>query len=125
VWAYVRSIFSREEDVVLMKHAIPPQLINQAFFVMFLSLAVIFMGALFLSVTESKKFIRILFETVSAFGTVGLSTGITPELSPPGKIVIAALMFIGRLGPLTIVTAFARKHKYMEIKYPVGKINIG
>jgi trk system potassium uptake protein TrkH len=66
----------------------------------------------------------ILFEQVSAFGTVGLSTGLTPRLTAAGKLWIAATMFVGRLGPLTIaVSAFARRTP--AIRCPEGRIMIG
>ncbi|MEA3489820.1 MAG: TrkH family potassium uptake protein, partial [Candidatus Omnitrophota bacterium] len=125
LWAYVRSIFNNREDVVLFKHSIPKDLINQAFLVVLLSLIVVFMGALILTLTESKKFVRVVFEAVSAFGTVGLTTGITQELSGLGKFVITGLMFIGRLGPLTVITALAQRGRYCEIRYPEGRVSIG
>jgi len=125
VWAYVRSVFSKEEEVVLMKHSISKDLINQAFLVVLLALTVIFTGALVLTLVESKRFINIIFEAVSAFGTVGLSTGITPQLTGAGKLIIVSLMFIGRLGPLTIVAALARKRRYHLVSYPEGKVSIG
>ena len=69
-------------------------------------------------------FIDILFETVSAFGTVGLSTGITPTLSIKSKIVSILIMYIGRLGPLTIASIW--HYEYIErIKSPEGNIAIG
>ena len=125
IWAYVRSVFRSDDDVVLVDHSIPHGLVNQAFLVVFLALAVIFSGTLILTLTEGEKFIRILFEVCSAFGTVGLSTGITEALTGFGKIVITCIMFIGRLGPLTMVAALAQKSRYRPIKYPEGRINIG
>ncbi|MGB2599371.1 MAG: potassium transporter TrkG, partial [Candidatus Omnitrophota bacterium] len=125
IWAYIKSVFSGEEDVTLMKHSISRDLVNQAFLVVFLSLGVVFTGVLFLTLSEGKGLTKIIFETVSAFGTVGLSTGITPELSMVGKITITCIMFIGRLGPLTIVTALVGRKKHYQLKYPEGKVNIG
>ncbi len=125
IWAHIRSVFSRREDVTLLNYSISKELINQAFLVVFLSLCVVFTGTFFLALTEDKRFVRLIFEAVSAFGTVGLSTGITPELTGMGKIIIVCLMVIGRIGPLTVITALARKRKYYDIKYPAGKINIG
>lgn len=125
IWAYVKSIFSRKDDVVLFKYSVSKDLITQAFLIMFLSLSVIFAGALILSLTENKKFIRIMFEATSAFGTVGLSTGITQDLTIAGKLVITTLMFIGRLGPLTVITALAQRRRSYPVQYPQGKITIG
>ena len=56
-------------------------------------------------------FLELLFEAVSAFGTVGLSTGITPALGSASKVVVIVLMFVGRLGPLTLMAALARRAK--------------
>lgn len=125
IWAHVKSIFNNKSDVVMFKHSISKDLINQAFLVVFLSLCTIFAGALVLSLTENAKFIRIIFEATSAFGTVGLSTGITQTLTEAGKIIITLLMFIGRLGPLTVIAALSRKIKKYPVEYPQGKINIG
>ncbi len=125
VWAYVRSIFNNKEDVVLLDHTVPKDLINHAFFVMFLALSAIFVGSMVLMITEKEKFLKILFEATSAFGTVGLSAGITQGLSGTGRLVLIALMFIGRLGPLTVITALSQKTKKYQVKYPVGKISIG
>ena len=70
----------------------------------------------------------IVFEVVSAFATVGLTLGITPNLTFAGKIIIIILMIIGRLGPITISIALFKKHKEVKqskIQYPYGNILIG
>ena len=70
----------------------------------------------------------IVFEVVSAFATVGLTLGITAKLTFAGKIVIIALMIIGRLGPITISIALFKKHKetkQTKVQYPYGNILIG
>ena len=81
-----------------------------------------------LSITDSRfDLTEVLFETVSAFGTVGLTLGITPMLSGFGKVLLILMMFAGRVGILTIAFALARQqHKYkVNIKYPEGKILVG
>lgn len=79
-----------------------------------------------LTITEpGKEFLMILFEATSAFGTVGLSMGLTPELSPFGKIIIMLTMFAGRVGPLTIAFAVTLRRQSDPFKYPKGKIMIG
>jgi trk system potassium uptake protein len=75
--------------------------------------------------SEEASFIKILFEVTSAFGTVGLSTGITPSLSSIGKLLIIVTMFAGRVGTLTIVMAIALKINKEKVQYPEGKILIG
>jgi trk system potassium uptake protein TrkH len=68
---------------------------------------------------------RILFEAVSAFGTVGLSTGITADLPDPAKLVLVALMFLGRLGPLTLGSAIALRDRRILYEYPKERPAIG
>jgi trk system potassium uptake protein TrkH len=74
---------------------------------------------------EPYPFEKILFEVVSAFGTVGLSTGITGSLTNISKFTIIALMFIGRIGPMTLVIAVSQRRDVIRIKYPEGDILIG
>jgi trk system potassium uptake protein len=90
-----------------------------------LSLGIIVLVFFILSITEGFHSINILFETVSAFGTVGLTTGITPELSLTGKGVIIVLMFVGRLGPLTLIMSLASKRQVSKYRYPVDSVRIG
>jgi trk system potassium uptake protein len=90
-----------------------------------LSLGLIALVFYVLSITEHFTSIKILFETISAFGTVGLTTGITPDLSLAGKAIIIAMMFIGRLGPLTLTLALAGTQKISKFRYPKDSVRIG
>mgnify|MGYP003887446455 CR=1 FL=1 len=72
-----------------------------------------------------ERFSCILFETVSAFGTVGLSLGTTTKLTQMGKLLLCIVMFIGRLGPLTLMIALAERKREPEILYPEEHIMIG
>jgi trk system potassium uptake protein TrkH len=76
-------------------------------------------------ITEELPPVNIIFEAVSAFATVGLSTGITGSLSSIGKICIIILMFFGRIGPLTLLTASSKGEKSSKISYPEATILIG
>ena len=79
-----------------------------------------------MKVEPDQSFLSLVFESISALGTVGLSLGITPFLSSFGKIVICALMFIGRIGPLTLVLAVGeRRRSNGQYDYPDGKLLIG
>jgi trk system potassium uptake protein len=78
-----------------------------------------------LSTTESAPFLKILFEVTSAFGTVGLSMGLTPDLTLLGKVMISLTMFAGRLGPITLAYALQPKKEKELFRYPEGKITIG
>jgi trk system potassium uptake protein TrkH len=75
---------------------------------------------------ESRgMFLELLFEAVSAFGTVGLSTGLTATLHPSSKIVVILLMFVGRLGPLTLAATLERRSRDMGYRLPEEAIMIG
>ena len=69
--------------------------------------------------------VSVLFESASAFGTVGLSVGATPLLGDPGKLIVSALMFIGRVGPVTFGTAFLFRKTKSQFRYPEEKLLVG
>ena len=125
IYAYIKSIFKGKSHTIILNHHLKKGLINRAFLLLCLSLLTVFSGTLLLSITEAFNFERLLFEAMSAFGTVGLSTGITFDLSMAGKIIIIILMYIGRLGPLTLMIGLSQKSSSTNIKYPTGKIMIG
>ena len=75
--------------------------------------------------TESRWFLRALFECISALGTVGLSTDLTPQLTDPGKLVLVGLMLLGRLGPITAAVALARERRTYLPRYPEEEPLIG
>ena len=91
----------------------------------FIYVITLFLGAVILSLIEDFPFEELLFEVVSAMGTVGLSLGITPELSVAGKMVLVILMFWGRVGILSFFASLIREEKKVEIHYPEVNIPIG
>jgi len=93
--------------------------------VMMLALGLVALSAFLLSVHEDVSFIRLLFETFSAFGTVGLSTGITPYLSTAGRVIISVTVFIGRLGPLTLALTLLQRQRPSTYRYPEEMVRIG
>ena len=96
-----------------------------AFVIALLAMLLISGAIVVLLITEDATPIQIMFETFSAFGTVGLSTGITPELTFIGKLLIAFTMFSGRLGPMTIALAVGMRSRKTKYRYPEEKIMIG
>ncbi|MDN4074163.1 TrkH family potassium uptake protein [Fictibacillus terranigra] len=121
-WSQIKG----KEDVVFFKQRIIPTMIYKALTVILSALILVIVVTMLLSVTEHENdFLKILFEAVSAFGTVGLSMGLTPDLSSFGKIIIALTMFIGRLGPLTVAIALAKRNERELYRYPKGKYMIG
>jgi len=104
---------------------IPFQVVNRAFAILVSALGIVVLATLLLGVFENFSFPQLYFEVVSAFGTVGLSTGITPYLTDAGKIIIMLLMFIGRLGPLTIVLAVGAQPTTRLVTYPEEQVMVG
>ncbi|GBG55119.1 K+ transporter Trk [Sporomusaceae bacterium FL31] len=121
IWALIRG----KKDAELFQRRIPQGIIYKSFAVVFIASALIIFVAMMLSISESFPFLNILFEVVSAFGTVGLSTGITSSLTDTGKLWISLTMFAGRVGPVTLALALAMRTKKSTIQYPEGKITIG
>lgn len=121
IWSTMRGrehpgAFGREFNV---------QQIHRALTVVLLSLGFVSVMVLLLTVTEKFRFIDLLYETVSAFGTVGLSTGITPSLSIAGRLIIVLTMFVGRLGPLTLMLALMQRQQISKYRYPQEIVRIG
>ncbi len=114
-----------KDDIVMFRHRLAKDRIYKAITLTLFALVIVIISAMALSTTENHQFLMILFEVTSAFGTVGLSMGLTPELSTIGKIIISFLMFLGRLGPLTLAYALNPKKEKELFRYPEGKITIG
>lgn len=112
-------------EVEAFKRRVPLPFILRAIGVALLFLAGVFLTAFLLNVTDDFGFVPTLFEAFSAMGTVGLSQGITPDLSTPGKIIVIAAMFAGRLGPLTLVLALANREQQRDYRWPAEAIKIG
>jgi len=121
----IRSVFTGRQDVTYSNRKISQETIYNA-------IAIICMAGLFLGTATIILLItqpqhsqsQLLFEAISAFGTVGLSLGITSKLTAIGKITIITLMFVGRIGTLTLLVML-RPHKQSTVRYPFAKIMIG
>ena len=123
----IASVVRGRPDSRAFGRKIPDENIRSALAVMMIGIFAVFAGALILCVTEPFPLPDILFEAVSAVGTVGLSRGITASLSSVGKVVIIAMMFMGRIGPITLVMAFAARRRKAQpnIQLPEERILIG
>ncbi|MBM7656076.1 trk system potassium uptake protein TrkH [Neobacillus cucumis] len=122
VWSQIRG----KEDVIFYRQRVVYETIYKALTVTISALFLVMIITMLLTVTEQgKDFLMILFEATSAFGTVGLSMGLTPELSPIGRCLIIFTMFAGRVGPLTIAFAVTIRRNPDAFRYPKGKIMIG
>jgi trk system potassium uptake protein TrkH len=123
---YLKAITRGRSEVEIYGRTIPKDTVLKAFIITVISGIICMAIFFFLLVTESNvRDLELLFETLSAFGTVGLSMGVTFKLSTVGKLLITILMFIGRCGPLTIAMAMIERKSLVDIKYPEGKIFVG
>lgn len=99
--------------------------IRKSFVVSFLAFFLCFLAVIILTATEHFSLLEIMFEVSSAFGTTGLSMGITSELSSIGKVVIILLMFMGRIGILSFIFMFNRGNQQINYRYPRERVIIG
>jgi len=114
------------EEVTLYQRQIPSLLILKAVGVVVGSMGMVILTTALLSISDRQiPFIQLLFEATSAFATVGLSTGITANLSPVGQLVIILTMYTGRVGVLLLMAAFSGKAKPSLIKYPEEYLLVG
>ncbi|NLB17210.1 MAG: Trk family potassium uptake protein [Syntrophomonadaceae bacterium] len=121
-----RARLQRKEEVVVYNRRIGQGTINRAVTIVLISSVIVFLGIVLLTLLDSHDLLSLMFEAFSAFGTVGLSLGITSELSSGAKLVLICLMFFGRLGPLTLAFALIEgEAKTDKIKYPRGDVIIG
>lgn len=122
----VISMAKGKEDAEIFQRRLPKDLIYRGLSIVLLAITWVFFATLALSITEKADFLVILFEVVSAFGTVGLTAGLTTKLTNFGQIIIIITMFLGRLGPLTLAFALAARHKRKNhIRYPEERVIIG
>jgi trk system potassium uptake protein TrkH len=121
IWATLRG----RPNVEAFGRTIPDEVVRRAAVIIVLMMALISAVTLLLCFTEGSPLLVSLFETVSAAGTVGLSTGLTPELTPSGRTLIMITMFVGRLGPVTMLVALTGRAKPVRFAYPPEHVSIG
>jgi trk system potassium uptake protein TrkH len=128
------SRWTGNERTSLFRRTVPESAINRALAVALTSWVIASAGLMLLLLTEQgerphdreePRFLDLMFEAVSAFGTVGLSTGITPSLTAPGKLVVILLMFVGRVGPLTAALAIGRRPRSVQVRYAEETVMVG
>ena len=120
VWA----IFTKRRPGAFHR-TLPEETLGKSAVVALLSMLVVCVGTFLLCILEpDTDFIRLLFEEVSAFGTVGLSTGITPGLTVASKVVLILTMYVGRLGAFTLVSIWINRAE-PNIRYTQESITIG
>jgi trk system potassium uptake protein TrkH len=128
LWSTARG----ESDVVIFGRRIPPEQIARAFLICLVAFLAVNGLAGVLLAREGRQLLPTLFEVVSAFGTVGMSTGegtspvsLSGHFSVSGRLLISLMMFAGRTGPLTLLMAVARRGEQRRVRHPEGKVLIG
>ena len=123
----VKATLRGRDRVEFFDRTVPNLTVVRAVAIIVISLIIVSFFILFMMRLEPEHdFLSLFFEVVSAFATVGLSLGITPYLSVAGKIALIFLMFVGRVGPLTLALALGQKKKQVgNLEYPEGRIMIG
>lgn len=127
IFLSILSFLRGKERVELGHRQIPTLQVERAFLIVTLGIGIVMLTAFLLVVFEQKphRLIDHLFEATSAFGTVGLSTGITSQLSAPSRVVIVIAMFIGRVGPLTLMMALATREQKHHYDLPEESVALG
>ena len=113
--SYLMASIRDRKTATLYQSSVPTNTVLRAFSILLFGTTIVVLGTIFLTI----------FEAVSAFGTAGLSAGITGSLSLPGKLTVIVLMYLGRIGPLTVLAAAALGTRKIRIEYPRGDIAIG
>jgi trk system potassium uptake protein TrkH len=133
--AYAVTRWRGQKRLHAFNRTIPRESIDKAGSVVITAVAVVILAASALMATETRgatpaesrgELVGILFETISAFATVGLSTGETAELTPPGRLIVALVMFVGRTGPLTLALAISvRRRRASQFRYAEENVLVG
>ncbi|MCD8131102.1 MAG: TrkH family potassium uptake protein [Lachnospiraceae bacterium] len=122
---YIRSYLFHTEDCVVFKRRLNQDAIKRASVVVFINFSLALFAILVLLIGQDLPLADVLFEAFSAIGTVGMSTGVTRELNTLSRLVIMALMFLGRVGSLSFAMSFTEKRRTGGIRYPEEDITVG
>lgn len=121
----VANMVRGRENLEIFHSTIPKRIVYKAVTIVVVSAFVIATGTVLLLITEKQSLINLLFEATSAFGTVGLSTGVTFKLTGAGKVVVTFLIYIGRIGPLALAYAVGRYSKRFKREFPRARVMVG
>lgn len=121
----LKSIVRGQGEIDCFKKRVPPTVVTKSIAIIVISFSVVTLAVLLLTLTEDAGFLDILFETLSAFGTVGLSMGLTAELTSLGKFLVSSVMFVGRIGSLSLVFLLNETFRRTAYRFPEGKFIVG
>ncbi len=121
VWSTIRG----KPEVEVFERRLVRDVVDRGLAITSMAWALVTIFTIVLLVSEGARLIDALFEVTSAFGTVGLSTGLTPKLTDSGKLLITLTMYIGRVGPLTLAVALAQRSQHPNLHYPEDRVLVG
>ena len=122
----VRAMLRGRDDVELYGRRLPQSIVYRSIAILLIAAFLIVFFAILVAATQTHlPFDKLVFETMSAFGTVGLSMGITAELDTTGRWIMSAAMYVGRVGPLTMALAVGARLTHRDHRYPEGKLAVG
>lgn len=122
---YIKAYLLRQKDCVAFNARMDDEAVKKASIVIFINLLLVIFGSTVIFAAQQLPFEDVLFEVVSAGGTVGMTTGITRQLVPVSQYVIMLLMFFGRMGSLTFAMSFTENRKAGQLRYPKEQVTIG
>ena len=122
----VRAMLRGRDDVELYGRRLPQSIVYRSIAILLIAAFLIVFFAILVAATQTHlPFDKLVFETMSAFGTVGLSMGITSDLDTTGRWIMSAAMYVGRVGPLTMALAVGERLTHRDHRYPEGKLAVG
>lgn len=121
----LRAMLRGRDDVELFGRRLPQTIVYRSIAIVLVAGLISAVGLVLLTATQNIAFVPILFEAISALGTVGLSMGATEQLDTTGKLLISALMYFGRIGPLTLALAIGGHAVVRTFRYPEGRMPVG
>ncbi len=121
----IRALLRGRQEVEIASRRLPADIILRSITIAVLAMTLVLFFASALMITEDAPFRVVLFETFSAFGTVGLTLGLTPDLTIPGKFFITTLMYLGRIGPVTLALVLSGQKRSGHYSYPEGRVMVG
>jgi trk system potassium uptake protein TrkH len=121
----VYNVLRGRNEIHVWQRTVTAPLLLKSFAVVFVAISWVMVATLILTITESAPFLWLIFEVVSAFATVGLTLGVTPELTDMGKFVIIATMYMGRVGPLTLFAALMLRNRTPPYRHAEESVLVG
>lgn len=119
-WSYIRG----HNEIVLLRRSIAPDIVQKSLALLLITAALAFIATLLMCIFEKAPFLDIAFEVIAALSTTGATRNLTPSLSTPSHVLLIVLMFVGRLGPLTLIYSLSTQ-RGSRVRYPEASFQVG